>query len=71
MPKDEVKVLVRIDRTLSGMLINMFPDDYKSFATETGELVVELDRAMYGCVEAETLVRHDTEQAPRHGIHAE
>ena len=55
MPKDGVKVLVRIDRTLSEMLINMFPDDYKSFATETGELVVELDRAMYGCVEAAKL----------------
>lgn len=55
MPADGVKVLVRIDATLSAILAKLFPAQYTPFLTDKGELVVELDRAMYGCVEAAKL----------------
>ena len=55
MPADGVKVLVRIDSTLSAILTRLYPDQYAPFLTEKGELVVELDRAMYGCVESARL----------------
>jgi hypothetical protein len=40
---------------MSAILTKLFPAEYTPFLTDKGELVVELDRAMYGCVEAAKL----------------
>lgn len=55
MPSGEVKVLVRVDKLLSAILCRLYPDQYLPYRTDQGELVVELDKAMYGCVESARL----------------
>jgi hypothetical protein len=55
MPSGGVKVLVRVDKLLSAILCRLYPDQYLPYRTDQGELVVELDKAMYGCVESARL----------------
>ena len=50
-----VIVHMRLDKTMSGILVEIDPT-YAAFVNpETGVLTVELDKALYGCVEAAKL----------------
>jgi len=49
-----VKVHMRLDRTMTGVLVEINPK-YKRFVDNNGTLVVLLKKALYGCVEASRL----------------
>jgi hypothetical protein len=49
-----VDVHMRLDRTMATMLVQLDPT-YRSFVEENGTIVVQLDKALYGCVEASAL----------------
>lgn len=49
-----IKVHMRLDRIMTAMLLQIDPS-YKQFVEENGTMVVELDKALYGCVEAAAL----------------
>jgi hypothetical protein len=49
-----VKVHMRLDRIMTTMLLKL-REDYQPFVEPNGTLVVELDKALYGCVEAAAL----------------
>ena len=49
-----IDVFMRLDRTMSAMLTQLDPT-YISFVEENGTIVVKLDKALYGCVEASAL----------------
>ena len=46
-----VTVHVRLDATMTAILVKMRPE-YKKYVDDKGELLVRLNKAMYGCVEA-------------------
>jgi hypothetical protein len=48
------KVIVKLDKHVTKMLTKLKPD-YESFIGDDGELFVELDKAMYGCIESAKL----------------
>ena len=54
MPTTGIKVHMRIDRTLAGILCKL-DAVYSRFLDTKGELVVQLDKALYGCVESASL----------------
>lgn len=47
-------VIVKIDKTITAMLLKLKPD-YETFIGDDGYLFVELDKAMYGCIESAKL----------------
>ena len=49
-----VKVHMRLDRTMTGILVDINPK-YKQFLEPKGTMVVALEKALYGCVEAASL----------------
>ena len=49
-----VKVHMRLDRMMTQMLIEI-DASYKQFVEADGSMVVQLDKALYGCVEAAAL----------------
>jgi hypothetical protein len=49
-----IKVHMRLNRTLTSMLVSIDPG-HARFVEEHGTSVVELDKALYGCVEAAAL----------------
>ncbi len=49
-----IKVHMRLNQTLTSMLMSIDPG-HARFVEEQGTSVVELDKALYGCVEAATL----------------
>lgn len=49
-----VDVFMRLDSTMAGMLVTLDPS-YLSFVEDRGTIVVKLDKALYGCVEASAL----------------
>ena len=48
------KVIVKLDKHVTQMLTKLKPD-YESFVGDDGYLFVELDKAMYGCIESAKL----------------
>jgi len=48
------EVLMRLDRTMSAILVKIKPE-YKKFLCDDGTMVVRLDKALYGCVESAKL----------------
>jgi hypothetical protein len=54
MPKTGVLVHMKLDRMVAELLVKL-DESYKPFLDKNGELVVELDKALYGCVEAAKL----------------
>jgi hypothetical protein len=50
-PITSVRVFVRLEPTIA-QIITKIDSTYKYYLTEKGELIVELDRALYGCVES-------------------
>ena len=53
-----VTVHMRLDRVMSAMLVQI-DESYVPFLEESGTMVVELDKAFYGCVEASALWYND------------
>ena len=49
-----VVVHMRLDRIMSSMLIKIDPS-YEQFLESNGSMLVQLDKALYGCVEASAL----------------
>ena len=49
-----VKVFMRLDRIMTRMLVEICPE-HKVFVEENGMSVVQLDKALYGCIEAAAL----------------
>ena len=58
MPATGVKVHMRLDKVMTQLLLKIDPS-YESFLEQTGTVVVELDKALYGCVEAASLWYED------------
>ncbi len=48
----ESEVIMEIAPELAAMLGELYPDVYKSFFDSRGRLYVQLDKALYGCVES-------------------
>lgn len=48
------EVLMRLDKTMSDILIKIRPD-YAQYLTRNGTMIVRLDKALYGCVESAKL----------------
>ena len=53
-----VRVRMRLDKLLSSILIRL-DKSYESYVEKDGTMVVELDKALYGCVEAAALWYND------------
>jgi len=49
------EVLMRLDRTIAGILIERDPSYAKFLDPRTGEIIVRLNKALYGCVESAKL----------------
>lgn len=49
-----IDVFMRLDGTMSDMLVKLDPS-YRSYREDKGTIVVQLDKALYGCVEASAL----------------
>ena len=49
-----MSVHMRLDRMMSAILINIDPT-YKQYIESSGSMIVQLDKALYGCVEASAL----------------
>ena len=58
MPATGVKVHMRLDKVMTQLLLKIDPS-YESFLEQSGTVVVELDKALYGCVEAASLWYED------------
>ena len=52
--KTGVDVHMRLDRTMSDLMVRLSPE-YESYRDAKGCIVVQLDRALYGCVESAAL----------------
>ena len=50
----EIQVHMRLNKVLTSMLVQINPD-HARFVDDRGTYVVELDKALYGCVEADIL----------------
>lgn len=68
MPDDGVKVHVKLDRLMTSILLKIAPH-YLPYVTADGTIVVQLDKALYGCVESAKLW-HDllSEQLVEYGF---
>ena len=53
-----VEVHMRLNRVMTSMLITLDPS-YKRYQESDGTVVVKLDKALYGCVEASLLWYND------------
>jgi hypothetical protein len=53
-----VRVRMRLDRIMTAMIVMIDPS-YHEFVEDNGTMVVELDKALYGCVEAAMLWYND------------
>jgi hypothetical protein len=51
-------VLMRLDQTMAAVLVQIRPD-YRPFLTKNGGMVVQLDKALYGCIESAKLWYQD------------
>ena len=58
MSPTSIDVHMRLDRVMSTMLIQLDPS-YEKFRGINGTVVVRLDKALYGCVEASLLCYKD------------
>ena len=58
MAPTEVEVHMRLNRVMTSMLITLDPS-YKRYQEPDGSVVVKLDKALYGCVEASLLWYND------------
>ena len=47
-------VHVVLDKIMTGLLLKIKPE-YEKFVTHNGEIVMELDKALYGCVQSARL----------------
>ena len=54
MKKDGVKVRVRLNPLQSALLVSL-DSTYGEFVCQDGTIVVELEKAMYGCIESAQL----------------
>ena len=54
MPSEGISVHVSLDKVMAGMLCEIDPGNRK-FVCENGRMIVRLDKALYGCVEAAKL----------------
>ena len=54
MPEDGVHVHMRLNKVLTGMLVELRPE-FAEFVEADGTCVVHLDKALYGCLEASLL----------------
>jgi hypothetical protein len=55
MPKDGRKIFIRLTKTYVELIKNISADlklQYETFQSKDGSVIVELDYALYGCVEA-------------------
>jgi len=48
-------VFMRIDAELAKVLVAMYPDKFKDYLNYDGSVVVQLDKALYGCVQSAKL----------------
>jgi hypothetical protein len=51
-----IKVHMQLDPAMAAMLVKIAPE-YAPFLEPSGSMVVELDKALYGCVEASLVQR--------------
>ena len=58
MPATGVKEHMRLDKVMTELLLKIDPS-YESFLEQSGTVVVELDKALYGCIEAISLWYED------------
>ena len=42
-------VHVSLDKIMTGLLLKIRPE-YEPYVTQNGEIVMELDKALYGCI---------------------
>ncbi len=54
IPNTNIEVHMRLKRSLTSMLVSIDPG-HARFVEEQGKYVVELDKVLYGCVEAAAL----------------
>jgi len=54
MPETGLKVHMRLDKVMTELLLKIDPS-YEVYLEQNGTVVVELDKALYGCVEAAAL----------------
>ena len=54
MPADQEPVYMSLDKSLSEQLIKIIPD-YLQYKTDRGNIIVRLDKALYGCVQSSKL----------------
>ena len=48
------EVFIKLDKVMAGLLIQIRPE-YESFVDEKGEMALQLDKALYGCVQSARL----------------
>lgn len=53
-PMGETEVFMRLDKLVSSVLVRL-DDGYKNYLSDKGELVVKLDKALYGCIQSAKL----------------
>jgi len=54
-----IKVHMRLDKVMAAILLKIDPTSYSGFISKDGTMIVELDKALYGCVEAAALWYND------------
>lgn len=54
LDSQETKVHMVIDKLLSSIMVNIYPE-YKPYMTDNGTIVVQLRKALYGCVQSSKL----------------
>jgi len=54
MPKDGERVYMRLDKFISNILINI-DTNYKRYLCDNNTIIVQLDKALYGCVQSALL----------------
>ena len=55
MPKEQGPVLMSLDKRMAAILAAMYPERYSDFVNPDGTIVVELDKALYGCIQSAKL----------------
>ena len=53
-PMGDTEVFMKLDKLLSSILVRL-NGDYQSYLSEKGELVVKLNKALYGCIQSAKL----------------
>lgn len=51
----DANIFMRLDPTVTNVLVNLFPEKYRGFANANGTVVVRLKKALYGCIESAKL----------------